>query len=468
MMYSSGRKRSATMGLIGWIAILGGALLLLWRASGGHVRSAAALSPPEPGHEAPLVVRGPLFRYVLRPEPKWGWSRNAEFRHGGRRIYDLRLVSQVWEGIPWRHTVRLILPPRPIYRHISLLYITGGEPNEEDTELLSTVSLMMQAPAAVLYNIPNQPLFGGLKEDDLIAHTFVKFLETGDDTWPLLLPMTKSAVKAMDALQQFCRDELGLNLREFVVCGGSKRGWTTWLTAVVDDRVRGIAPFSYDNLNIPAQMRHQIEVWGRYSEQIEPYVKRGLLEQLDSERGRRLVRIVDPYFYLDRLKAPKLIVVGTNDRYWTLDALNLYWADLPGEKWVLYVPNSGHGLEDRKRVLSTLVAFFHHVAGGLRLPEFRWKHEDADGKAVLRLWADPPPKRARLWVAVSKSLDFREARWKSFPMRRAGGGWLIGEVGRPKGANLALFGEAEFKVSLMSYNLSTTLRVVRAEAGRGK
>ncbi|HIE09557.1 MAG TPA: phenylacetic acid degradation protein, partial [Armatimonadetes bacterium] len=378
--------------------------------------------------------------------------------------YDLQMVSQVWRGITWRHTIRIVHPPKVRYGHTAVLYITGDGPNDEELKLFTPVTFLIQAPIAILYNVPNQPLFGGLREDDLIAHTFVKFLETGDETWPLLLPMTKSAVKAMDAIQEFAKKEWDAKVEGFMVTGASKRGWTTWLTAVVDRRVIGIAPLVYDNLNIPAQMPHQLEMWGRYSEQISEYVKRGLLDKMETERGKRLVNIVDPYFYLDRLALPKLIVTGTNDRYWTIDALNFYWDALPGEKWVLYVPNSGHGLEDTSRVMSTLVAFFHYIAGGIRFPKLDWRHISSGRRAILSLTANPMPVGARLWVATSKTLDFRESKWRAIPMRRRGKEF-VGEIEPPKGKNLALFGEADFRIGTLRFSLSTTVRIVRSSEG---
>ena len=69
------------------------------------------------------------------------------------------------------------------------------------------------------------------------------FVETGDANWVTRLPMVKSAVKAMDAATEFLASAEGgkVTIKKFVVAGGSKRGWTTWLTGAADPRVKAIA-----------------------------------------------------------------------------------------------------------------------------------------------------------------------------------------------------------------------------------
>jgi len=66
---------------------------------------------------------------------------------------------------------------------------------------LTDLAEHLQAPVAVLLQVPEEPIFGGLVEDQIISYTFAQFFLTNDPEWLLLLPMTKSAVRGMDAVQ---------------------------------------------------------------------------------------------------------------------------------------------------------------------------------------------------------------------------------------------------------------------------
>ncbi len=324
----------------------------------------------------------------------------------------------------------------------------------------------------MLRQVPNQPLLGGKHEDALIAETFVRYLDTRDETWPLLFPMVKSAVKAMDALEQWSRRQRPGKppVHRFVITGASKRGWTTWLSGAVDPRVVAIAPMVIDTLNMKAQKKHAQEVWGHQSEQIDDYTSRGLTEKYDTDAGRKLWMMVDPYAYRHRLAGkPKLLINGTNDRYWTLDALNMYWDDLPGPKSVVYLPNAGHALEHhREYALSGIGALFRHAVGGLAWPRLSWSHADAPGGRLrLEIVSDPLPSMAQLWVASAPTRDFRDTQWHATPLTLpASGGRIQGEIDPPSKGFVALFGDLEYNEGEIRYHLSTQIRQSGADPGR--
>ena len=73
--------------------------------------------------------------------------------------------------------------------------------------------------------------------------------------------------------------------------------------------------------------------------------------------------MVDPFTYRDRLTKPKLLINGTNDRYWTLDALDLYWNELQGAEVPGRAAQRRPRPESQPRLgdFSGLGAFFRHV-----------------------------------------------------------------------------------------------------------
>jgi PhoPQ-activated pathogenicity-related protein len=169
-----------------------------------------------------------LRRYVTADDRAYRWEHVARTSpQEGLVVHELRVTSQVWQGIPWQHRLRIILPQASKDpSSLALLLVTGTGAAEQEWREALGMAGALGAPVALLSDIPNQPLFGGLVEDDLLAHTFVQFLTIRDATWPLLLPMVKGVVRAMDAIQDFLQGQQHLSTAGFVVSGASKRGWT--------------------------------------------------------------------------------------------------------------------------------------------------------------------------------------------------------------------------------------------------
>jgi PhoPQ-activated pathogenicity-related protein len=417
-----------------------------------------------------LPARAGLIEYVQKPDSAFAWSIKESKQLPQGTVTEIRLVSQVWQGIKWEHGLVVYEPAGGSRAATMLLFNTGGNPNPTNHLLGLEIAKRVGHPIAFLFNIPNQPLFNGKKEDALIAETFVRFLADGgkDESWPLLFPMVKSLVKAMDALQAFAKDQWKMEVKDFVVSGASKRGWTTWLTAAAEPRVKAIAPMVIDVLNMQPQMKHQLESFGAYSQMIHDYTERQLLPMPDSDAARRLWQIVDPYFYRDRLTMPKMIINGANDPYWTVDALNLYWSDLKGDKKVLIVPNAGHGLRQKVngkeeliplRAVNTLAIFTKHQIEGKEMPQLSWTHDDNGGKMRLAITPNRSPKAARLWVADANSRDFRPSVWKEIIAASGPNQMVVGLADRPGSGYRAMFGELEYEIDGHVYYLSTQIRV---------
>ncbi len=402
-----------------------------------------------------------LDDYLKSPDPSFAWKLQASTTAGGSTVHHLKLTSQTWKGIVWTHNLSIIEPQDVAYPDAVLLFITGGkigdEPRGGDIATGLAMAKVCQARVAVLPQVPNQPLLGGKSEDTLIAETFVRFLDTKDEGWPLLFPMVKSAVRAMDAVQAFGKEK-GKPVERFVVTGASKRGWTTWLTGASDPRVKAIAPMVIPTLHMEAQNKHQLENFGgKFSEEIADYTERGLTDKRDDDASVRLRAMIDPYFYRARVAIPKLQINGTNDPYWTLDSMNLYWDELVGPKWVVYLPNAGHGLDQhRDYAVDGVGAIFRHAIGGKPMPTLSWKHDDAEGKLRLTVESSPAPKSVKVWSANSGTLDFRKSRWDpvDFPSAET----MVVLMARPASGNLGFFADLEYEVDGLPYHLSTQIR----------
>jgi len=407
-----------------------------------------------------IVSYADIFEYVEKEDETFKWEKVWEGElPTGATAYEIKLTSQTWQDIVWEHRLKLIKPMELENPSLALMLITGSGGGKDELLYGSEMAVNMGSLVAILHDVPNQPLFGGLKEDGIISYTFQKFLETRDEDLPLLFPMTKSAVKAMNAIQQFSKEELSVDVLGFTVGGASKRGWTTWFSAAVDERVKAIFPMVYDNLWLSKQMKHQIDVWGEYSEQISEYSEKNLPQILETKEGVELSGLVDPFTYKDKISVPKFIIIGTNDRYWPLDALNIYYDELVGEKYIYYAPNSGHGLENNlTQVINNAVAFHLKTAGKLEFPKFSWECQQNGNSIEFSILPDPKvkPESVFVWTATSKTRDFRDVTWqKAVPILNDSK--YVYKVRKPDEGYFALFGETDYQQNGKSFSLSTNV-----------
>ena len=190
--------------------------------------------------------------------------------------------------------------------------------------------------------------------------------------------MAKSAVRAMDAVQAWAKEKGKGEVTRFVVTGGLEAG----LDHLAHRRGRTPGhrhrPHGHRHAQHGPARPEPARVWGKYSEQIDDYVKRGLMERAKTPEGTELWKMVDPYTFRDRLTMPKLLINGANDRYWTLNAIDLYWNGLKGPKYLVELPNAGHGLdENRDWALNGLGAFFRYQVTGRPMPAVSWRVESA-------------------------------------------------------------------------------------------
>src|SRR5690606_57697 len=124
------------------------------------------------------------------------------------------MTSQTWHDITWKHKLYIVRPARMESVEQALLLISGGawKPGDEgrasaqdskEIHLAAGVAEATRRPVAVLRQVPHQPILNNMYEDAAISFTFLQYIMTGESDWPLLLPMTKAAVRAMDTVQTF-------------------------------------------------------------------------------------------------------------------------------------------------------------------------------------------------------------------------------------------------------------------------
>jgi len=367
-----------------------------------------------------LPQRTAIDDYVQRADDSYHWKIIRDETKDGLRQVIIDMTSQTWltkadvDRPQWQHWLSLAIPS--VQQHnTGLLWIGGGANGREAPQTVSErIQLIARATDSVVAElgmVPNQPLeFHGdgqmRTEDDLIGYTWDQFLKTGDPKWPARNAMIKSAVRAMDTITEITSDgsKGSREIDQFVVAGGSKRGWTTWMTGAMDDRVVGIIPIVIDVLNVRATSKHHFAAYGFWAPAFGNYVEHRITERMDSPQMVKLMELVDPFYYRHRLKMPKFIVNGAGDQFFPPDSAQYYFHELEGVKHLRYVPNTDHSLGNSDSVES-IIAYYSLILAGRPAPELNWT---LDKDNLLKVTTVVKPKEVRLWQATNPiARDFR-------------------------------------------------------------
>ncbi|WP_211829299.1 PhoPQ-activated protein PqaA family protein [Kistimonas asteriae] len=388
------------------------------------------------------VHRTALDDYIQQPDNSWEWTLEgeawqnvADFPNAKVKLYQVSMVSQTWSaaikhGVSepvWRHRL-MIYRPEVVRSEKAFLFIDGGTRYPRDPEYgdvtydvfnqvdFAKIAASTGAVVVDLKDVPNQYLrFADgkpRKEDDLIAWTWYHYLKDPEESEALLLqfPMVKSAVRAMDTVQAVLSYK-GVDVERFVLAGASKRGWTAWLTAAVDKRTDSLIPVVIDILKSEAFIDHVYKAHQGTIPALSDYYapEHDVFSYVHTPEMYRLLMLVDPYRYRDRLNMPKYIVTASGDDFFPPDSAKLYLQELLGPTWMRTFPNSRHyvfrdpgGLA---RATDTFEAFLGARVDNRPLPDVNWSRP-----GVGRLAASMPvcPKRAVLWqVTNPEARDFR-------------------------------------------------------------
>jgi PhoPQ-activated pathogenicity-related protein len=337
--------------------------------------------------------------------------------------FHIKMISGEWldkkkvDNVEWSHYVDIVIP-NDVETDTGIMFIDSGV-NDDSYFRLDSISigyaLKTKSIIVNVHNIPMQPINflasdqEKFYEDDLIAYAWSQFLERGakkeDIEWLPRFPMTRAVVRSMDLAQEIALQN-NKELSDFVVAGASKRGWTAWTTAAVDDRVVGVAPMVIDMLNLVPSFENHYRSYGEFSPAVQDYINYNIQDWMGTDEFKVLMSYVEPYSFLEKFTMPKYIINAGSDEFFSTDSWRFYYDELPDNKLIRYVPNANHSLNGRY-LNKDLISFFYRIVNNIDLPNLDWDliddnlkvYLDYDGEYSVSIWRafNEDGRDFRLW-----------------------------------------------------------------------
>lgn len=342
-----------------------------------------------------------------------------------------QMLSQSWSPDKmvtpekWQHDVDIYIPETPKTQR-ALVVVNNGinydngsqksaKPTDFSEEVLAEIARVTNTIVISVSNIPNQYLTyqnddNPLKEDDSVARSWILFMDAPEQRklMPLHIPMSATVSQAMIVAKKELKK---WNINKFIVTGASKRGWTTWLTAISDPNVEAIVPFVIDLFDTDVALEHMYRSYGgNWPVAFYPYYQKGIDKLVKTANFSKLLEIEDPLRYMNsiyqsRLAIPKYIVNASGDDFYVPDNTRFYYDKLPGDKSLRIAPNTDHyGI--LKFTEQSIISFVNRFQSKKALPQI---NSLIQNKTLTVNFSENPVKIIR-WTAINtKARDFRYA-----------------------------------------------------------
>ena len=337
--------------------------------------------------------------------------------------YHIKMISGEWldskkvDQVEWWHYVDIIIP-KNTQTSTGIMFIDGGVKEEDFFRLDSKSAEYAIETKSVIVNVSNIPFQPinfldseqeSFYEDDLIAYAWNEFLKSGAKQkyteWLPRFPMTRAVVRSMDLAQEITLQN-DINVKDFLVSGASKRGWTAWTTAAVDERIIAVAPLVIDLLNVVPSFENHYRSYGEFSPAVSSYTKYNIQDWMETDEYKKLMSYVEPYSFIERFTMPKYIINAGSDEFFSTDSWRFYYDELPGNKILRYVPNANHSLNGRY-LNDDLVGYFYRIVNNIEIPSLKWRL-DTDKNLIEAVLNYSGEYDVSLWTATNEQgRDFR-------------------------------------------------------------
>ncbi|CAI5765836.1 Hypothetical predicted protein [Podarcis lilfordi] len=387
-----------------------------------------------------MVKQKALDDYVKQHDPHYSYTLKNKEDRPDVTIYTLNMTSLKWlddsevDATVWWHELTIVVPQNPKMTNLCLLMIGNGRNDDvpQPMDLRVDEAIMTAKSAgfctAILRQIPNQPITyhkipmqeckNGI-EDYAVFCSWRKFIidKMAQPDVLIQFPMVKATVRAMDTITAFLQKESAgkLNIAKFMLTGGSKRGWTSWLAAAVDERVVSFAPLVFDLLNIIKSWHHQYRAYCGWTFAWRHIHELKITQKLDTPRFKILTSHVDPLAYNERyINKPKYLIIAAGDEFFPLDDSHHFFNELSGAKYFRATPNNDHLMTRdpsiKISIAMSVISFFLNTILNLKMPQISWKRTETKAAGIIELYTDMEPSAVKCFFSNTLGSERRDFR----------------------------------------------------------